>query len=945
MAEKAERTSIHIYDIFVSYASEDQDQVKILVEALQKQGIKVWWDQIQIMLGDKLSEKIGEGLRKSRYGLVIISEPFIDKEGWSENELGNLLNQSTKSGQKKILPVRLGISHEKLSEKYAFLADIKTAEFGSDINLLIDEILRAIKQQEETPHEETDVTTESSDAVDQTANSQRAKEFQKAIKRQEEIPHEEIGVASENSDADDQIAPRQRHVVFLIHGMRTQAEWARKAANILDSDPSITVAKPIRYGFFDIFRFLAPGHLFRQKPIDRIKKFIRQERSDGSTDLSVIAHSFGTYIIGKILEQESDIKLYRLILCGSILSDDFEWDKLENQLLSKNSERLYVVNDCGNQDKWPVFAKFVTFGYGSSGRFGFGDPLVRDRYFDEGHSGYFKESFIKKYWLPYLVDGTINEGTLDKPSTPWWLNVLTILKLPYIILILVLFVLSILFAVSKFPQFQNCIRSQNQSMIQCLKNHVFFAKVPNAPELQATGQDGQVLLKWQAGSENGPEVSEWQYRFRINDGDGTWSDNWIKIDDSNSSTTSHLVSDLVNGTEYLFQIKAVNRVGDGEASDGFPTMPIGVPDAPNIEAFSMDSEVRLEWNAGSNNGAEVVKWQYRQSDDDGNNWSPDWTDIPSSSLLNQIYIVSDLTPGDKYTFQMRAVNSVGDGEASDKISAMSIGVFVDCNTCPEMVVIPAGSFTMGSPPGEEGRDNNEGPQHQVTIAKPFGVGKYEVTRGEYKEFVDETKYKQENTCWESMSSGPKNIKSRNWQNPGFDQDENHPVVCVSWEDASAYVDWLSNKTGKIYLLLSESEWEYVARDGTITARYWEESSEEQCNHANGADLTVTQFDDDLEVASCEDSYYRTAPVGSFKKNKFGLHDVLGNVLEWTQDCLNDSYTGAPGDGRAWETGECGRRVLRGGSWFSKSKYLRSAYRRGRVPIIDVTTAVSALPGA
>ena len=255
-------------------------------------------------------------------------------------------------------------------------------------------------------------------------------------------------------------------------------------------------------------------------------------------------------------------------------------------------------------------------------------------------------------------------------------------------------------------------------------------------------------------------------------------------------------------------------------------------------------------------------------------------------------------------------------------------VFRDCETCPEMVVIPAGSFMMGSPPGEEGRFDDEGPQHRVTIAQPFAVGKYEVTRGEYTAFLRATGRTQGNSCWTYEVGEGKDRAGRSWRNPGFTQGEDHPVVCVNWDDARAYVNWLSRKTEKNYRLLSEAEWEYAARGGTRTARYWGESAEGQCRHANGADLMAKRYIDGWTVASCDDGHYRTAPGGSFRKNEFGLHDVLGNVWEWTQDCWNDSYTGAPGDGRAWETGNCGRRVLRGGSWLYDPRILRAAFRFG-----------------
>ena len=249
-------------------------------------------------------------------------------------------------------------------------------------------------------------------------------------------------------------------------------------------------------------------------------------------------------------------------------------------------------------------------------------------------------------------------------------------------------------------------------------------------------------------------------------------------------------------------------------------------------------------------------------------------------------------------------------------------VFRDCADCPEMVVVPAGTFMMGSPASEAGRDDDEGPLHGVTISQPFAVGVYAVTREEFGRFVGATGYSTGDRCWTFENGRVDERSGRDWRNPGYQQGEREPVVCVSWEHAQAYVRWLSEETGQRYRLLSEAEWEYVARGGTNTARYWGESEAEQCQYANGADAGT-----ELKWAvRCHDGYARTAPVGRYEANAFGLHDVLGNVWEWTQDCSNASYEGAPDDGGAWESGECLRRVLRGGSWSNYPRHLRSAVR-------------------
>ena len=221
----------------------------------------------------------------------------------------------------------------------------------------------------------------------------------------------------------------------------------------------------------------------------------------------------------------------------------------------------------------------------------------------------------------------------------------------------------------------------------------------------------------------------------------------------------------------------------------------------------------------------------------------------------------------------RTVRAVGD-------------VFRDCPDCPEMVILPPGSFLMGSV--ENDRPWAERPAHLVTIAQPIAVGRYEVT------FVE----------WDACvaDGGCNDYKPRDekWGRG------NRPVIHVDWGDAQSYVSWLSRKTGKPYRLLSEAEWEYAARAGTTTLYYWGDNDRKNraiCAYANVG------------------SYYgctaqtATLPVGSFRPNNFGLYDMSGNVLEWTADCWNDNYDGAPSQGSVWQEGNCKMRVMRGGSWY------------------------------
>jgi formylglycine-generating enzyme required for sulfatase activity len=264
--------------------------------------------------------------------------------------------------------------------------------------------------------------------------------------------------------------------------------------------------------------------------------------------------------------------------------------------------------------------------------------------------------------------------------------------------------------------------------------------------------------------------------------------------------------------------------------------------------------------------------------------------------------------------------------------------FKECDNCPEMVVVPAGSFTMGSPIRETGRFNDEGPQHTVKVGKPLAAGKFHVTVDQFSAFVTETGYDPGSKCWTFEDGKGEERSGRSLLNPGFTQGGSHPAVCLNWSDAKAYVDWLARKTGKTYRLLTEAEWEYAARARTVPGVYprysFGNDEKDLCSYGNDADQTAKTSipgAKDWTVAACNDGYAYTSPVGSFAANGFGVHDMQGNVWQWTEDCYHDSYAGAPSDGSAWTTGDCGRRVVRGGSWSNDPKSLRSASRYRDTP--------------
>jgi formylglycine-generating enzyme required for sulfatase activity len=273
---------------------------------------------------------------------------------------------------------------------------------------------------------------------------------------------------------------------------------------------------------------------------------------------------------------------------------------------------------------------------------------------------------------------------------------------------------------------------------------------------------------------------------------------------------------------------------------------------------------------------------------------------------------------------------------------------------PAMVVIKPGHFLMGSDDSDPDQQFYETPKHPVTIPRPFAVSRCEITVGQFRRFVAETKHQtseqlpakqisesgnepanqqpattnQGCRTWSKETQGWDYQAELSWENPGFSQSEQHPVVCVSHDDVTAYVKWLSQRTGGQYRLLTEAEWEYMARAETETPRYFGQQA--QCKFANAADQSAKAMNLVWSLADCNDGFTYTAPVAQFQPNAFGLFDVLGNVWEWTDDCWHDNYAKEQTDGsQAWleaDQGDCERRVVRGGSWGNGPDNLRSPSR-------------------
>lgn len=275
--------------------------------------------------------------------------------------------------------------------------------------------------------------------------------------------------------------------------------------------------------------------------------------------------------------------------------------------------------------------------------------------------------------------------------------------------------------------------------------------------------------------------------------------------------------------------------------------------------------------------------------------------------------------------------------ASYKPGQVIADAFVDRNgKAPQLVIMPIGSFTMGSPAQETGHRSTEEPQHEVKIALGFALGQDEVSVAEFRAFVDDTKYQTDaeklgsSTVYDEDSGRTIDRRGITWRNDysGASAADNLPVIHVSWNDAKAYAQWLSARTGKRYRLPSEAEYEYALRAGTTTRYWWGDGNPTSkiANLTGDGDKSPTQRRWTNAFPKYSDGYWGPAPIGKFPPNPFGLRDIDGNVADWVEDCWHDNYLRAPADGRAWVNPGCERRVVRGASWGSAPDQARSAFR-------------------
>jgi formylglycine-generating enzyme len=255
-----------------------------------------------------------------------------------------------------------------------------------------------------------------------------------------------------------------------------------------------------------------------------------------------------------------------------------------------------------------------------------------------------------------------------------------------------------------------------------------------------------------------------------------------------------------------------------------------------------------------------------------------------------------------------------------------------CAWCPEMVTIPTGTALLGAGDSDVVRNADELPERRVVVSAPFAVSRYEITRGQYEAFVRATNRPVHGGCLtDRVKRGVWVVdSSTNFRDPGFAQGDDHPVACVSWDDAQAYVVWLNTQSSGGYRLLTESEWEYVARAGAVrnTPYPWGGDPDRGCAFANGFDSTARTTYAGVDTVGhkmfdplrCADEWLNTAPVGSLEANEFGVHDMIGNVSEWVDDCYSPSRETRP-------TGDvCSRRIAKGGSWGTLAHNLRTAER-------------------
>jgi formylglycine-generating enzyme required for sulfatase activity len=325
--------------------------------------------------------------------------------------------------------------------------------------------------------------------------------------------------------------------------------------------------------------------------------------------------------------------------------------------------------------------------------------------------------------------------------------------------------------------------------------------------------------------------------------------------------------------------------------------------------------------------AETVLAQARTALDSGN------ADLAEELAKKAQSISPDLAGLDKFNQSLRNARLYASMTPGQVVRDRFLDI---AGSAPPLVVIPTGEFVMGSPADEAGHADNEEPQRRVRIEVGFALGQTEVTVGQFREFVRATRYVTDaerigaSAVYEESTGRIAERRGVTWQNDyaGERAAENLPVVNVSWNDARAYAEWLSQRTGKRYRLPSEAEFEYALRAGSTTRYPWGEGNPDKPvgNFTGEGDRSPSKRSWSSAFPRYSDGYWGPAPVKSFPPDAFGLYDMEGNVSEWVEDCWHDNYVRAPRDSGAWVNPGCERHVVRGGSWGSDPDQVRSAFR-------------------
>lgn len=370
------------------------------------------------------------------------------------------------------------------------------------------------------------------------------------------------------------------------------------------------------------------------------------------------------------------------------------------------------------------------------------------------------------------------------------------------------------------------------------------------------------------------------------------------------------------------QALSVGEVGDFEEADTWLDRAAAIdPDAEDLIAEGRSTLARQR-----SQGASALFDQAHRELDQG-------AVDTAEALLDQALAISSDAPGiGALRDRIRNARLYGGRSEGERFR----DAFADGGSGPTMVVMPVGSFLMGSPDGETGRRNNEGPQFRVRIDYGFALGETEITVAQFRRFVDATGHRtraeraRRSTIYDDGSGSMRERRGINWRHGeyGDDADDNSPVVHIAWEDATEYVAWLAQGTGKPYRLPSEAEFEYALRAGTSTRYPWGDQPPAQpmANVSTHGDRSPARRTWSNAFAGTGDGWFGIAPVRSFPANGFGLYDLEGNVGEWVEDCWHSSYLRAPADGQAWVNPGCTQRVVRGASWASGPEQVRSAYR-------------------